>query len=230
VPSSPLNYSRRLGSNLILSFVGRATSSDLTSCDWKVRVWRGFRGRPLLEECAGRIGEGAGAEKVGSPKKTSSNAAGDGRAPLSQGLGRILSRWLPSVSLIDLVLVLAVVKKSPCLASRVDRSCRSTRGGGRAGRSMRVFLMLLSGIRVSDGVGKLMGAVTSDGGCERCWERGGAGLESFDFSCGESIEWIAENFCSIIRNQDDSSGWMDSHSHGCLNHDWLAGELYSLHP
>jgi len=177
------------------------TSSDLTSGDWKVRVSRGVRGRPALREFAGRTG-GA---KEGSPKNTSSNAPGDGFAPLSQGLGSTLTRLLPSVGLVDLGLDLdldlAIVEESLCFASRSERSRRSTRGGG---RSKRAFLTFPFGIRGFDGAGELMGVVVSDEGCERCLERRGAGL---GLSRGESIDWITDNFWSHRQNQGDPSGW-----------------------
>src|SRR5579863_1898131 len=145
----------RLGSNAALSTANCATSSDLTSGGRKVRVSRGVLGSPTLKEFAWRrVAEKdsvvfTGAEEEGSPKNTSSNAPGDGFAPLSQGLGRKLFRLLPSLSLVDLDL--ATVVESPCLASRSERSRRSTRGGG---RSRRAFLSFPSGTRGFDDVGK----------------------------------------------------------------------------
>lgn len=176
----------RLGSNVVLSAASCVTSSDLTSCGRKVRVLRGVRGRPTLKEFAGRTGS----EKEGSPKNTSSNAPGDGFAPLSQGLGSTLTRLVPSVRLVDLDL--DIVKGSPCLASWSGRSRRSTRGGG---RPKRAFLTSPLGIwgRGFDGAGRLAGAVPSKEGCGRCWEGRGAGL---GLSRGESIDWIMDNFLS----------------------------------
>ena len=72
----------------------------------------------------------AGAE--GSPKITRSNAAGDGFAPLSQGLGRKLPRLLLPMSLV--VLDPATVKESSRLASRPGRSTGGSRRGGGRGR------------------------------------------------------------------------------------------------
>jgi hypothetical protein len=175
------------------------TSCDLTSGDGNVRVSRGVRGRPALREFAGRTG-GA---KEGSPRNTSSNAPGDGFAPLSQGLGSTLTRLIPSVvGLVDLDLDLdldiglAIVEESLCLDSRSgsERSRRSTRGGGRSNRAFPAFPFGMRGLRGLDGAGELTGIIVSSGeGCERCLERRGLGL---GLGRGESIDWITDNFSS----------------------------------
>ena len=103
-------------------------SSGLNSGGGKVRSSRVVRGSPALNEFAGRM---AGADE-GSLGTARSNGAGDGFAPLSQGLGRKLPRLPFSMGLA--VIDLATVNEFPRLASYPGRSTGGSRRGGGRGR------------------------------------------------------------------------------------------------
>jgi len=157
------------------------SSSSLNSEGRKVRRSRGVWGSPALKDFT-RSTAGAG---WGTQKFACSNAACDGFALPSQGLGRKLHRLLLPIDLV--VLDVATVKEFPRLASRSGYSRGdSWRGGGRIrGRALRLFP---SDTLEIGNVRRLTEEVALEG-----WE---IRELSFELLPGESFGWFAKDFPS----------------------------------